>query len=78
MPSLAGVDQHDPFPAASGKSALSHPKKYGFIISNPPYGERTGEKKNLAGICIQRSVSVLRHLDAWSMYLITSYEDAEK
>ena len=26
---------------------LSHPKKYGFIITNPPYGERIEEKKNL-------------------------------
>lgn len=24
---------------------LSHPKKYGFVITNPPYGERLEEKK---------------------------------
>ena len=30
-------------------SALSHPKKYGFIISNPPYGERIEEKKEPSG-----------------------------
>ena len=31
-------------------NALSHPKKYGFIISNPPYGERIEEKKNLPAL----------------------------
>ena len=30
-------------------SALSHPKKYGFIITNPPYGERLEEKEALPG-----------------------------
>ena len=28
-------------------SQLNHPKKYGFIISNPPYGERLEEKAAL-------------------------------
>lgn len=28
-------------------SQLSHPKKYGFLITNPPYGERIEDKKNL-------------------------------
>lgn len=29
---------------------LSHPKKYGFIITNPPYGERLEDKADLPGI----------------------------
>ena len=29
---------------------LSHPKKYGFIVTNPPYGERLEEKKDLPGL----------------------------
>lgn len=58
-------------------SALSHPKKYGFIISNPPYGERLEEKKNLPAL-YQEIGDRFRSLDAWSMYLITSYEDAER
>ena len=28
-------------------SGLSHRKKYGFIITNPPYGERLEEQKSL-------------------------------
>ena len=58
-------------------SALSHPKKYGFIISNPPYGERIEEKENLHAL--YREIGErFAALDAWSMYLITSYEDAQK
>ena len=58
-------------------SALSHPKKYGFIISNPPYGERIEEKKNLP-VLYREIGERFAALDAWSMYLITSYEDTEK
>lgn len=56
---------------------LSHPKKYGFIISNPPYGERIEEKKNLPELYRQIGER-FRALDSWSMYLITSYENTEK
>ncbi len=58
-------------------SALSHPKKYGFLITNPPYGERIEEKENLPGL--YREIGErFRALDGWSAYIITAYEDAEK
>lgn len=57
--------------------ALSHPKKYGFIITNPPYGERLEDKKNLPDL-YQVFGESFRRLDSWSAYMITSYEDAEK
>lgn len=56
---------------------LSHPKKYGFIITNPPYGERLEEKENLPAI-YQSLGKRFRALDDWSMYLITAWEDTEK
>ncbi len=56
---------------------LSHPKKYGFLISNPPYGERLEEKSKLPELYAEIGER-FRGLDSWSMYLITSYEDAEK
>lgn len=56
---------------------LSHSKKYGFLITNPPYGERLEEKKDLPAL--YRTVGErYKALDSWSMYLITSYENAEK
>lgn len=56
---------------------LNHPKKYGFIITNPPYGERLEDKKDLPALYGQIGEAYAR-LDNWSMYLITSYEDAER
>lgn len=56
---------------------LSHPKKYGFLITNPPYGERLEDKKNLPALYRQIGEAYDR-LDDWSMYLITGYEDAER
>ena len=55
---------------------LSHRKKYGFLITNPPYGERLSEKEELKAL-YQTIGERFRALDSWSMYLITSYEDAE-
>ena len=56
---------------------LKHSKKYGFIITNPPYGERLEDKKDLPALYTTIG-QVYRDLDAWSMYLITSYEEAER
>ena len=56
---------------------LNHPKKYGFLITNPPYGERLEEKEALPALYKQIGEAYQR-LDSWSMYLITSYEDAQR
>ena len=56
---------------------LRHPKKYGFIITNPPYGERLEEKKALPELYTQIG-QAFAGLDSWSLYMITSYEDAER
>lgn len=56
---------------------LSHPKKYGFIITNPPYGERLEDKKDLPELYRAFGES-FRRLETWSAYMITSYEDAER
>ena len=56
---------------------LSHPKKYGFIITNPPYGERMEEKERLPQLYREFGES-FRKLDSWSAYMITSYDEAER
>ena len=56
---------------------LRHPKKYGFVVTNPPYGERLEDKADLPELYRQIG-EAYRNLDSWSMYLITSYEDAER
>ena len=56
---------------------LSHPKKYGFIITNPPYGERLEDKKDLPKL-YKTFGDRFKALDSWSAFFITAYEDAEK
>lgn len=73
---LAGVDKLIHF-QRRGVEQLSHPKKYGFLITNPPYGERLSEKEQLPEL--YRTLGErYRALDSWSMYLITAYENAER
>ena len=72
----AGVEKYIHFQTRDVRD-LSHAKKYGFIITNPPYGERLEEKKKLPEL--YRSFGeALRRLDSWSVYVISSYEDTEK
>jgi len=56
---------------------LSHPKKYGFIVTNPPYGERIGDKELLPELYTQLAERY-KALDSWSLYVITGYTDVEK
>ena len=72
---MAGVDKLIHFQQRAVKD-LSHPKPYGFIITNPPYGERLEEKEALPQLYREIGESYNR-LDKWSMYLITSYDRAE-
>ena len=58
-------------------SELRHPKKYGFVITNPPYGERLEDRKALPAL-YREIGQAFRGLDSWSEYIITSYEDAER
>ena len=57
--------------------ALSHPGRYGFVITNPPYGERISDRAELPELYTQIG-EAYRGLKDWSMFLITAYEDAEK
>lgn len=73
---LAGVEKLIHF-QRRGVEQLSHPKKYGFLITNPPYGERLQDKEQLPSL--YKTVGErFRELDSWSMYLITAYEKAEQ
>lgn len=72
----AGVDHMIHFQQRA-VADLSHPKKYGFIITNPPYGERLEDKADLPKLYTEIGQSFAK-LDSWSMFLITSYADTEK
>ena len=56
---------------------LSHPGKYGFLVTNPPYGERLEDKERLPEL--YRTLGErFAALDTWSLYVITGYEEAER
>ena len=72
----AGVDHLIHFQQRAVRD-LNHPKKYGFVITNPPYGERLEEKSALPELYREIGQAFGR-LDSWSEYLISSYEDTER
>ena len=73
---LAGVESLIHFQARP-LAELSHNKKYGFIITNPPYGERLEEKEAMPALYRQIGEKY-QELDSWSMYLITGFDKAEE
>ena len=73
---LAGVEDMIHFQRRSVEQ-LSHPKKYGFLITNPPYGERLEEKNALPEL-YRILGERYQALDSWSMYVISAYEQAEQ
>ena len=72
----AGVEKLIHFQKRDVKD-LKHGKKYGFIITNPPYGERLEEKENLPKL-YGTFGECFKSLSDWSAYVITPYGDIEK
>ncbi|MCK9444273.1 MAG: class I SAM-dependent RNA methyltransferase [Tissierellaceae bacterium] len=51
--------------------------EYGVVVTNPPYGERIGEKAEIEELYRDLGTK-FKELDTWSVYVITSNEDFEK
>ncbi|HHY83591.1 MAG TPA: class I SAM-dependent RNA methyltransferase [Clostridiales bacterium] len=73
---LAGVENYIAFQTLPLKE-ISSKKKYGCIITNPPYGERLGEQKEAEKIYREMG-EVFRKLDTWSFYVLTSHKGFER
>ena len=74
--SLAGVEKKIHFQRRDIIN-FSSPKKYGFVISNPPYGERLSDKKQME--MLYRSIGqIIKENDTWSFFLLSGYEEAQK
>lgn len=72
----AGVDKYIAFQKLDVMEFKSR-KKYGCIVSNPPYGERIGELKEIEKL--YKSLGpVFSELDSWSYFIITSHTDFQK
>lgn len=72
----AGVDHTIHFQERDMRR-ISHAKKYGFIITNPPYGERLEDEESVKRLYKDMKIA-FDHLDEWSYYIITSYDEFER
>ncbi len=72
----AGVDKNIHLQKMDVKELKSR-YKYGFIICNPPYGERIGEKSEAEELYRDMG-KVFKSFDTWSYYVLTSHPDFEK
>ena len=73
---LAGVEDYIEFNVANAVDFRSD-EEYGFIITNPPYGERLEDADSVKMLYKELGYT-FRKLKKWSYYLITSFEDFER
>ncbi len=73
---LAGVEDIVHFQVRDVKD-FSTKNQYGYIICNPPYGERLNELQEVKKL-YQLMGDIFAPYKTWSKYIITSYEDFEK
>jgi putative N6-adenine-specific DNA methylase len=72
---LAGVEDYVEFNVFNAKNFESE-EKFGFIITNPPYGERLEDKQTVKKLYKDLGYA-FKELKTWSYYMVTSYEDFE-
>lgn len=72
----AGVSDIVSFKKADVRQ-FSSKEKFGFIITNPPYGERLGNTKEVERL-YENIGKVFSRLDNWSYYIITSNPSFER
>lgn len=73
---LAGVESYIHFQKREIKQ-FSSPKSYGFVISNPPYGERLSTKEEMFALYRELG-KIMSDNKTWSFFLLSGYEDAQK
>lgn len=72
----AGVDEYIRLKQMN-VADLASKEKYGFIVTNPPYGERLGESREAEEL-YRVMGKTFSALDTWSFYVITSNPYFEK
>lgn len=72
---IAGVDEYIEFNVGDATEFKSE-EEFGFIVTNPPYGERLEDKDSVKQLYKELGYA-FRKLKNWSYYLITSYEEFE-
>lgn len=72
----AGVDDCIQFHRMDMAKLESGGREGGIIITNPPYGERIGEEKEIARI-YKKYQSFFKENPTWSLFMITTDKEAE-
>ncbi len=72
----AGVDKHISFQKID-VSSFRTKKRYGVIITNPPYGVRLSDKEEVEDLYAKMG-RTFKELKDWSYFVITAYPEFEK
>lgn len=72
----AGMDKYISFKRTDMRDIFLRDDN-GFIICNPPYGERMGEKDEVEELYKDMGM-VFRNFDGWSYYILSAHEEFEK
>ena len=72
----AGVEKNIRFSVADAKRFKSD-LKYGVLLSNPPYGERLGDEKEVRQL-MNEVGKAFRNLPDWNAYILTALPDFER
>lgn len=73
---LAGVEKQIHFQQRDILNFRS-PKKYGFVITNPPYGERLSSRDEMSAL--YRTIgNIIDENETWSFFLLSGFEDAQR
>ncbi|CAH2213671.1 THUMP domain-containing class I SAM-dependent RNA methyltransferase [Tepidibacter aestuarii] len=72
---LADVDNYIEFKKQDARN-LESDYEYGFVITNPPYGERLEDKDSVRQLYKEISIP-FKKLSTWSFYIITAYSEFE-
>ena len=72
----AGVEKNIRFSVADAKRFTSD-LKYGVLLSNPPYGERLGDEKEVRQL-MNEVGKAFRNLPDWNAYILTTLPDFER
>lgn len=73
---LAGLEGKISF-RESDVARLNSRYQYGYLVCNPPYGERLSAKSEVHDLYIKMAAAFAR-LDTWSFYVLTSHPGLEK
>lgn len=72
----AGVEQYINFEVKDMKG-FSSTEEYGVLVSNPPYGDRIGDKESVGELYVEFG-KMVQKLPNWNSYVLTDNKNLEK